>query len=155
MIIMDCFIENKMVMYRTIYCLKKTHIDLVKVENGLLMPEMNKYPFLLLALLGGLQLSPHKPQGTNIPHPPTPHLLRKPEEHRNRMRRQHLGLPSGNRSDDDGEEDEKENRQPKDNDFLDSLVSQLLKKWGEAIDQLLDQVTADLKDFKLRLGIPQ
>nr|AYA94051.1 MAG: E4 protein [Human papillomavirus] len=117
---------------------------------------MNKYPFLLLALLGGLQLSPRKPQGTNSPAPPgTPHPIRRPEEHRNRLRRRNLGLPTGHQSDDDNEDDEKENRPPRDNEGLDSLVHQLLRKWGEAIDLLLEQVTADLRDFKLKLGIPQ
>ncbi|ATQ38204.1 E4 [Gammapapillomavirus sp.] len=124
---------------------------------------MNNCPFQPTALLGGLRVtSPSRPpySATSNRQPPgTPRPRRPTDEERNKHRRKVLGLPSGNQEDDDDEE--KENQPPiKEDDEEDpqetqqmSAVSQLLHKLEEAIDQLNEQVSRDLKDFKSKLGI--
>ncbi|AUB51279.1 E1/E4 protein [Human papillomavirus type 215] len=86
--------------------------------------------------------------------PPGPLNHRRPtEEARLKQRREALGLGSGSQRSDDEEDEEKENH-PKDNESLvEDLLSRLLKTWGAAIDQLHEQISQDLKGFKLKLGI--
>nr|AYA93576.1 MAG: E4 protein [Human papillomavirus] len=158
LITMDCILKKGVETKRILYCLLMMLKDMAQPIDGLLIQTMNNSPFLSPALLGGL-LGPPLPRGTSLRTPPgTPHPTRRSEEQRNKQRRAALALPKGSlRSDDD--EEEKENRPPpqKEDDVypLQDLVSQLLAKWGEAIDQLQEQISQDLKDFRQRLGIRQ
>ena len=129
--------------------------DMVIPICGVCIITMNTFMFLLPALLGGLlgpQYHPRNLTAARTP-PGTPRARRNTDEARHKLRRQSLGLPNGGqRSDDDDEE--KENQQaPKEEDLLEDLLSRLLKAWGEAIDQLQEQISQDLKGFKQRLGI--
>nr|AYA94368.1 MAG: E4 protein [Human papillomavirus] len=145
----------------TFYCLKKMLPDLEIVENGLLMLKMNKFPFLPTAALGGLRLE--RPSLPPLPtltasRDPLPTLRRPSEEERNRLRRKSLGLPRNHQLSDDDEEN-KENRVPRNDDEAVSekqqvsAVVQLLKRLEEAIEQYHEEVYHDLNDFKRRLGI--
>ena len=106
-------------------------------------------------LLGGLVSAPHQ-RPLRTP-PGTPRFSRRlTDEDRHKKRREALGLPSNNqRSDDDDDEKENQQQPPLNGaeDLVEDLVSHLLRKWGAAIDQLLEQISQDLNGFKRRLGI--
>nr|QAB13916.1 MAG: E4 protein [Human papillomavirus] len=155
-IIMDYILLNMMVHKRTFCCLKEMHIDMATQENGLLMCQMNKFFLpLLIALLGGIYLTP--PRSTGGLPPPTPRPKRKSEEDRFNRRRQALALPRDHQEDDD--DDEKENRPPpKDEEELketEDLVQYLLRQLEKAINQYEQQILQELKDLRLKLGIRQ
>nr|AYA94242.1 MAG: E4 protein [Human papillomavirus] len=146
---------NTMVVKVTFYYFMKIPSDIVRTMSGVYIIKMNTFISLLPVLLGGLVTAPHhRPLRTP---PGTPRLTRRlTDEDRHKQRRAALGLPrdsSNQRSDDD--DDEKENQQPVNGgeDLVEDLVSRLLTKWGEAIDQLLEQISQDLNSFKRRLGI--
>ncbi|ADH29809.1 hypothetical protein, partial [Human papillomavirus 121] len=119
--------------------------------------------FLPLLPLAPLPLPGNLLRGTPAIPPGTPKLSRRYDESRRGPRiplcppvRKHLDF-------DITEDDEKENQElpgaqreeeptsqtPPD------LLTQLLHKWGVAIDQLADIILQDLKDCKQKLGIPQ
>ncbi|AGC93439.1 E4, partial [Human papillomavirus 180] len=115
-----------------------------------------------------LPLVPHPlpgnlPRGTPAIPPGTPRVSRKFDDNTRRVLRTPLGpLPRRHLDFDILEDDEKENQEPPEvqkeeepTQTPPDLLSQLLHKWGEAIDQLADHILRDLKDYKLKLGIPQ
>ncbi|AVY53539.1 E4 [Human papillomavirus type 216] len=157
-IMMECFIWTLMEIRAILYCFMKMPGDIVKLIYGVCIIKMNTFIFLLPALLGGLNLGPQRSLLTPRTPPGTPHNRRPTDEARNKQRRQALGLANGSQRSDDDDDEEKENHQdPRDSgdSLLDDLLSRLLKKWEEAIDQLEQQISQDLKGFKRRLGIRQ
>ncbi|ATQ38349.1 E4 [Gammapapillomavirus 11] len=154
LIIMDYILLSMMAHKHTFCYLKKMLIDMATQENGLLIYQMNKFFLpLLLALLGGIYLTP--PRSTGGLPPPTPRPKRKSEEDRFNRRRQALALPRDHQEDDDDEE--KENRPPpKDDEELketEDLVQYLLKQLEKAINQYEQQILQELRDLRLKLGI--
>nr|AYA94422.1 MAG: E4 protein [Human papillomavirus] len=120
---------------------------------------MNNFPPLLPALLGGIY--PTSPTKTDLLRraPGTPAIHRRSlpltEEERNRTRRKALALPAGHqRDDDDDEESNKENIPPPDQrkEQEEETLHQILTKLEEIIDQFLSRVSADLQDFRQKLG---
>ncbi|ATQ38335.1 ^E4, partial [Gammapapillomavirus 10] len=104
------------------------------------------------------------PRGTaSLPPPNTPRPPRK-EDILRRSLRSNPGLPPTRKLlEFDFDDDEKENKDPqgpqKEEDQTlqtpPDLLTLLLQKWGQALDQLAEAITQDLKDYKSKLGIPQ
>ncbi|ADQ85949.1 E4, partial [Human papillomavirus 130] len=105
------------------------------------------------------------PRSLGLP-PNTPKLTRRSSDDLRRNLRAGLGTPVSRRlTFDIAEEDEKENLEPPEEVQRSEdeqkpltppdLLSQLLSKWGHAIDQLAEDILVDLRDYKKRLGIPQ
>nr|AYA93855.1 MAG: E4 protein [Human papillomavirus] len=158
LIMMDCIILRLMEVKVIFYCSLRMPKDLVKLIPGLCTIKMKQFIFLLPALLGGLVLTPRSAPTPNLRTPPgTPHPHRRlTDEQRNKVRRAVLGLPKGTqRSDDEDEEKENQQQVQKEEEYslVEDLVAQLLKTWGQAIDQLQEQISQDLRGFKQRLGI--
>nr|AYA93947.1 MAG: E4 protein [Human papillomavirus] len=156
LIMMVYIILNRTVVKVILFYSLKMPADLVKQISGVCTLKMNTFIFLLIVLLGGLVVPQNHRSLTPSRTPPgTPRLSRRlTDENRYKQRRGALGLPNhSQRSDED--EEEKENQQPtNDNEELvEDLVSRLLRQWGQAVDQLLDQISQDLQGFKKRLGI--
>ncbi|AWK28215.1 E1/E4 protein [Human papillomavirus type 221] len=103
------------------------------------------------------------PRGTaSLPPPHTPRPPRKEETTRKALR---SGLPALRKHlEFDFEDEEKENKDPRNGPQKEEeqtpltppdLLSLLLQKLGQAIDQLGEDIIQELKDCKSKLGIPQ
>ena len=120
---------------------------------------MNNIPFRLTVQLGNLRVgSPSRPPTSatsNLRPPDTPRPRHLTDEERNKHRRKVLGLPYGQQDDDDEEKENKAPPRENDEEEIDpqAPIAQLLHKLEKAIDQLSDQVSRDLRDFKKKLGI--
>ncbi|AEM24646.1 hypothetical protein, partial [Human papillomavirus 142] len=127
------------------------------IKTKLFLPLLPPAPFPLPGSL---------PRGTaSLPPPNTPRPPRKEELNKKSLRGPSVGLPPTRKYlEFDFEDEEKENKDPQngprkeDDQTLQTppdLLSLLLQKWGEALDQLGEAITQDLRDYKSKLGIPQ
>ncbi|ADQ85977.1 E4 [Human papillomavirus 134] len=158
-------------------------LDIVTVECGLLSTTIATFLLLLLpVLVGSLSALPTPPSGkapTPWLHKPEkppkrgdegeveghPHQHPEGSDGKRRYRRAPT-LPASptltgkgprrNLEGDFDEEENKENRPPTDDeDEEESHLTQLLKRWGQDIDDLKDHITRGLENYKKRLGIPR
>ncbi|ADQ85970.1 E4, partial [Human papillomavirus 133] len=121
---------------------------------------------LFLPLLPPAPPAPGSLHRALVPVPPgTPKPGRKATEDFRRNLRAGLGPLRQRLQFDIPEEDDKENQEPHEEPQRNEeepppqtpqdLLSQVLSKWGLAIDQLAENILLDLRDCKRKLGIPQ